>query len=72
MWRLGNLTQEMFEEIDFPGTNRIITFLSYCEPLDEANFRIKIKRCKGAVDKLAAEESKELSRSWDGARPKVS
>jgi hypothetical protein len=72
MWRLGNLSQDLFEDIDFPGMNRTITFLEYCEPLDEANLRIKLNKCTEAIipDALS-DQQKECAKAWEISRPKV-
>lgn len=72
MWRLGNLTHDLFDDIDFLGTHRSYTFLEYCEPLDEANLRIKIHKYLDPVRRPSTEKKiAENSDNWEESRPKV-
>ena len=40
MWRTGDATREILEEIDFPGKGRIRDFLNFVAPLDQANYYV--------------------------------
>jgi hypothetical protein len=42
MWRVGQLSRNVFDEVDFPGKARIKDFLKYVQPLDHANYHIII------------------------------
>jgi hypothetical protein len=74
LWKLGQLEEELFEGIDFPGTGRAITFMRYCEPLDEANFRLVIKK---NMARQKPRDGPELdtwnkhAKAWEKSRPLV-
>ncbi|KAI7859138.1 hypothetical protein BDC45DRAFT_496970 [Circinella umbellata] len=43
MWRAGDATREILEEINFPGKGRIRDFLNFVAPLDQANYYVVMR-----------------------------
>jgi len=56
MWRIGQLSQDLFADLDFPGKARIRQFLALVEPLDYAHYHVVF-----AADK----------NEWESKKPKV-
>ncbi|KAI8089046.1 uncharacterized protein BX664DRAFT_332044 [Halteromyces radiatus] len=42
VFKIGQLSKEMFAEVDFPGKARMYEFINYVRPLDHANYHIVI------------------------------
>ncbi|KAI8332367.1 hypothetical protein BC941DRAFT_516850 [Chlamydoabsidia padenii] len=42
VFKIGQLSKEMFAEVDFPGKARMFEFLEHVRPLDRANYHIVI------------------------------
>ena len=38
LWRIGKVSQEMFDNVDFPGKARIKIFIYVCETIDKVNY----------------------------------
>ncbi|KAI9251806.1 hypothetical protein BDA99DRAFT_607953 [Phascolomyces articulosus] len=56
MWRIGQVSREMFNDVDFPGKARIKDFINFYSPLDKANFLIVMGR---------------QEKDWENKKPKV-
>lgn len=57
LWRIGNASQEMLDNVDIPGKSRIYTFIQVCETIDEVNYKEILKL--------------DTEKSWEKGRPQV-
>ncbi|PIA12570.1 hypothetical protein COEREDRAFT_90170 [Coemansia reversa NRRL 1564] len=55
LWRIGKASQEMFDNIDFPGKGRINFFIHVCGTIDEVNYKENLK----------------IERPWSSGKPQV-
>ncbi|ORX65184.1 hypothetical protein DL89DRAFT_261384 [Linderina pennispora] len=60
IWRIGKASQEMFDNVDFPGKSRIKTFIRICEPIDEINYKFNLN-LENSIDK----------KPWAKGKPQV-
>lgn len=63
IWRIGKISQDMFDDIDFPGKSRIKIFIFVCETIDEVNYKEDWK-----LDQPSASGS---HKPWEKGKPQV-
>lgn len=62
LWRIGKVSQEMFDNVDFPGKARMKLFVYVCETIDEVNYEVL---------KLNLMSPSRKEKSWEEGKPQV-